>query len=405
MYRLVSLIFLVSLHLCNSQIPPSPYGKAKDICPQANNNTYYVNGYIGTPYILAPFQNIFESPKSLPSSSKICRSDGHCMFSYTIDVVDAEVRAFDKSVPSCANKPPTKFLTYNNQIPGPTIIAHSGHESIIRFNNKMGSLLPKTFSPCTENRTGRPFSVHLHGSASLPVYDGWAEDETCYGETKEYVYPNNRPAHCWYHDHALHLTANNAYLGLAGLYLISSKIKDGGCGEPWNLEDIEEKHIILQDKVLDANCQLFIDPLGVHQISLYGDINLMSGIPFPRMLLSPKWYRFRFVNSAVSRPFLLKIKNGALQDVSYNICKVIATDGGYRDTPVLFPTAGLLIGIAERYEVVCDFTTLKGQTLFMWNEKDDVFMKDVPYFCYSHLLGRLEISTIIPASSPKFQEN
>ncbi|CAF4704421.1 unnamed protein product, partial [Rotaria sp. Silwood2] len=294
MCRLVSLIFLVSLHLCNSQIPSSPYGKTSDICPKANNNEYYVNGYKGTPYILKPFQNNFVNPSILSPSSKVCRSDGHCMFSYTIDVIDATVRPFDQSVPSCANKPATKFLTYNKQIPGPSIRVPSGHESIIRFNNKIGNLFPETFSPCTGNRTGRPFSVHLHGSASLPPYDGWAEDETCYGESKDYVYPNNRPAYCWYHDHALHITAENAYLGLAGLYLISSKKKDGGCGEPWNLEDIEEKHIILQDKVLDANCQLFIDPLNIHETNLYGDINMMSGIPFPLMALEPKWYRFKF---------------------------------------------------------------------------------------------------------------
>ena len=58
--------------------------------------------------------------------------------------------------------------------------------------------------------------MHLHGSASLAPYDGWAEDETCLGETKDYVFPNNRPVTGCYHDHALHITARNAYYGLAG---------------------------------------------------------------------------------------------------------------------------------------------------------------------------------------------
>ncbi|CAF1584563.1 unnamed protein product [Rotaria sp. Silwood1] len=406
MCRLGSLIFLVFLHLCNSQqVPPSPYGQSSDICPQKDNYPYSVNGFPGTPYILKPFQTDFVNPPILNPLSKQCRSDQHCIFSYIINVTDTTARPFDQSVPACANKAATKFLTYNSQIPGPTILVPSGQESIVRFNNKIGNLFPGTFSPCIGNRTGRPFSVHLHGSASLPPYDGWAEDETCYGETKEYVYPNNRPTTGWYHDHAVHITAKNAYLGLAGFYLTTSKRKYGGCSEPWNLEDIEEKHIIIQDKVLDSACQLFIDTLSAHQINLYGDINLMSGKPFPVMSLQPKWYRFRFLNAAVSRPYLLKIKNSTLQDVSQKICKIIATDGGYRDTPVTFPTTGLLIGVAERYDVVCDFTMLKSQTLYLWNEKDDTFMKDVPFFCYSHLLGKLQISATTNGTPATFQEN
>jgi FtsP/CotA-like multicopper oxidase with cupredoxin domain len=56
------------------------------------------------------------------------------------------------------------------------------------------------------------------------------------GETKDYVYPNQRASTSWYHDHALHITLDNAYHGLAGMYIMSDKIKNGGCGEPYNLE-------------------------------------------------------------------------------------------------------------------------------------------------------------------------
>jgi hypothetical protein len=34
---------------------------------------------------------------------------------------------------------------------------------------------------------GRPIAVHNHGSASLAPYDGWADDEICSFETKDYV--------------------------------------------------------------------------------------------------------------------------------------------------------------------------------------------------------------------------
>jgi hypothetical protein len=47
-----------------------------------------------------------------------------------------------------------------------------------------GRLGPDNGAPCIPvfGRTGRPISTHLHGSASLPPYDGWADDDTCLGE-------------------------------------------------------------------------------------------------------------------------------------------------------------------------------------------------------------------------------
>lgn len=42
--------------------------------------------------------------------------------------------------------------------------------------------------------------------------------------------------HTRFHDHALHITLDNAYHGLAGFLLMSDKVKDGSCGSPFNLE-------------------------------------------------------------------------------------------------------------------------------------------------------------------------
>ena len=64
-----------------------------------------------------------------------------------------------------------------------------------------------------------PISTHLHGSASLPQYDGYASDITTPGQKKYYQYPNFQPARTlWYHDHGVHYTAQNAYSGLASQY-------------------------------------------------------------------------------------------------------------------------------------------------------------------------------------------
>ena len=63
-------------------------------------------------------------------------------------------------------------------------------------------------------------STHLHGSASKPQYDGYASDITRVGQTKTYQFPNNQESRTlWYHDHGVHHTAENAYMGLAAMYL------------------------------------------------------------------------------------------------------------------------------------------------------------------------------------------
>lgn len=92
----------------------------------------------------------------------------------------------------------------------------------------------------------------------------------------------------------------------------------------------------------------------------------MNGVPWPEMPLEPKWYRFRFLNTAVARPFLIKFKSDFGRDIGPDICRVIASEGGYRGDAIIFPREGLQIGVAERYEVVCDFTAYAGRQLYIW---------------------------------------
>ena len=70
-------------------------------------------------------------------------------------------------------------------------------------------------------------STHLHGSASKPQYDGYASDITKVGQTKRYLYPNKQDARTlWYHDHGVHHTAENAYMGLAAQYHLHDDVED-----------------------------------------------------------------------------------------------------------------------------------------------------------------------------------
>jgi FtsP/CotA-like multicopper oxidase with cupredoxin domain len=95
----------------------------------------------------------------------------------------------------------------------------------------------------------------------------------------------------------------------------------------------------------------FNDCQGYHKNSHFGDINMVSGIPFPKMAADAKWHRFRILNAALARPWLLSLVDKFGKDVSASACYVLASDGGYRRTPAPFPSNRLFIGVAERYEV------------------------------------------------------
>lgn len=50
-------------------------------------------------------------------------------------------------------------------------------------------------------------------------------------------------------------------------------------------------------------------------------------------------------------------------------------------------------------QVVCDFGGLAGRTLYLWNARDDYRMKDVPFFCHSHLVMKFVVRGCSSSSS------
>ena len=108
--------------------------------------------------------------------------------------------------------------------------------------------------------------------------------------------------------------------------------------------------------------------LRAHSNNLYGDVNLVSGVPWPVLEVVPGWHRFRLLNSGPVRPYhLLLIDEATGQQVSGDICWVVGGDGGYRATgPVRFPKRGMFVGVAERMDVVCDFSGMPGKKLILW---------------------------------------
>ncbi len=129
---------------------------------------------------------------------------------------------------------------------------------------------------------------------------------------------------------------------------------------------------------------------GVHEDMHFGDVNLVSGIPWPTVTLDNEVVHFRFLVASVSRPYLLHIKDEYGNKVGQNYCvvsgpcicrssgallrypplaftpplhqvlhtvdsracaQIVGSDGGYRNKAVTWPVGGLFLAVAERYQV------------------------------------------------------
>lgn len=240
----------------------------------------------------------------------------------------------------------TPVLGYNGTVPAQRIDVEQGTRIVMTMRNKLPATHP-TFG------TPMPISTHLHGSASLPQYDGYASDITLPGQKKYYHYPNFQPARTlWYHDHGVHYTAQNAYSGLASQYHLHDPMERALL--PQGEFDVA---ITLSDMMFAANgSQLYDDR---SHSGLWGDVVLVNGRPWPVMKVKKRIYRFRFLNASISRSYRPTTSPAAPM-------YVVATDGGLM--PKSQNVSQWRHGSAERYEVLIDFSRFKaGQRILLNN--------------------------------------
>jgi len=265
------------------------------------------------------------------------------------DVYEMHMKMVDANILG-NGRPTTRIFGYEGVTPGPTIRVKRGRRVAIRHCNTLPELHPDPAQnyPLTT-------SVHLHGSASLPQYDGYASDTTAPGSWKDYHYPNFQDARTlWYHDHGIHHTANNAYMGLAAQYHIIDDEVDNALGLPTGKYDLP---MVVRDGMFDTKGQLIYSDNS--ESGIYGDVNLVNGVPWPTMQVEPRKYRFRILNASISRSYKWRMSNGMP-------FAVIATDGGLMKNPQIVKS--FRHGMAERYEVILDFSAYAGKTIQMLND-------------------------------------
>ena len=265
-----------------------------------------------------------------------------------------------------------------------------------------------------------PIVTHLHGGHSSEESDGFpeawylpearnipagfgrvgsfyrrfrAEAQRLYGQawtpgSAVFQYDNDqRAATIWYHDHTLGMTRSNVYAGPAGFYLLRGGPADavGGTlpgpapalGDPPRTRYYEIP-LAIQDRSFNADGSLFypdsraffegLEPSqlqipfipeqacdGPSDISpifnpeFFGNTIVVNGKTWPFLEVEQRRYRFRILNGCNSRFLLLELSNGM------PFCQ-IGTEGGFLPAPLQL--ARLLLGPAERADVIVDFTNV-----------------------------------------------
>lgn len=139
----------------------------------------------------------------------------------------------------------------------------------------------------------------------------------------------------------------------------------------------------------------------VGEALLYGSVIHVNGQPWPFFNVKPRKYRLRFLNAAITRAFALYFVSESDSDAKINF-QVIASDSGLFEAPV--QTDLLYVSMAERYEVVIDFTNFAGQSVYLLNNQtngidiEDNFNDTDKVMRFNVSASTVQDSSIVPSS-------
>jgi spore coat protein A, manganese oxidase len=332
---------MASMHMASMQNP-----QQMPVAPSPNPPR------IGPPMLhtlaLAPFVDALP----LPETVRPTLQNSHRSLTLTMQEIHAKVHR---------DVPLTRMWSYGPTALAPLIEARSGEPLQIRWVNNLPT---KHFLPIDHSLHGCGSGVpdvrttaHLHGAKTASKDDGYPEDWFTPGHSRICTYPLQQDATAlWYHDHAMGLTRLNTYAGLFGMLLLRDHVEDA-----LNLPSGKyEVPLILYDRNFALDGQIFYDVSGdpknpwIPEFSADGI--LINGKIRPFFEVEPRLYRFRLLNTANSRFFLLSLSNG--QPLTQ-----IGSDQGLLPSPAELKR--LILGCAERADVLIDFSQLAGQTLHL----------------------------------------
>jgi spore coat protein A len=249
---------------------------------------------------------------------------------------------------------PVEVWGYNGKYPGPTIEVTTNDPVEVNWSNSLPDQYPAWLpaNPAIDGVVNQDVRsvVHLHGGMTPPESDGFPMAWYRPGKSLLDHYPNighDDGAILWYHDHAMGVTENNVYAGLAGFYLIRNLALDAALNLPSGPYEIP---LLIQDRDIQTNSSpASLVFLGVPWRAL----PVVNGKVWPYLNVEPRRYRFRVLNGCTFRVVNLGLSSG--QPIIQ-----IGTDSGLLQAPVLLQN--LRLAPAERADVILDFTAYAGQS-------------------------------------------
>jgi len=281
--------------------------------------------------------------------------------------------------------PPQPIWGFNGITPGPLIVERYGNlgspgngSILVRQRNNLpsnngGFGLPSVTThlhnghtplesdgfPCFFNGQGQFYDHHYAN-----VYAGINSTHPGTGDIKEAMHT------LWYHDHRIDHTAENTYKGLAGTYILFNEFDTGdentgfrlpSFGDGQNPLTSFDVYMVFNDKVFDSQTGLLSFDL-FNTDGILGDKFLVNGKIQPVLHVSPRRYRFRWLNTGPSRFYQMFVLGPNNTTKSF---WQISTDGNLMERPVQVTSARF--AVAERVDVIVDFTGQAGKTFYLEN--------------------------------------
>ena len=217
-----------------------------------------------------------------------------------------------------------------NGILGPTIKMNSGNAASIIFQN---SLSEKT-------------NIHWHGLKIPATMDGHPEAIVNSGSNFNYQFAiNQRAGLNWYHPHPDGATARQAFLGLAGLFIVNDA-EEAALNLPSGNYELP---LVIQDKRLSSS-GINYNPSTMEVMTGYmGETVIVNGVASPYTEVATRFYRLRILNGSNARIYNIALSNNA--DLI-----IIGNDGGLLKIPATVKS--IILAPGERLDVLVNFAGL-----------------------------------------------
>jgi FtsP/CotA-like multicopper oxidase with cupredoxin domain len=276
------------------------------------------------------------------------------------------------SVSMSPDLPAQPVWTFDGSLPGPTFVAKYGEPILVRTVNNL---------PTDNGGFGKPsITTHTHNGHTPSESDGFPCDFFEIGQFYDQHYPNvlagfsstHQPngdineslSTLWYHDHRVDFTAQNVYKGLAGFFTLFNQFDTGDETTGFRLPSGEfDVPMMFNDKVFDPTTGLLAFDL-FNLDGILGDKFLVNGKIQPFFQVHPRRYRLRWLDAGPSRFYQLFVTDPNNLS-AHNTFFHIANDGNLLPKPLQVESVRL--GVAERADVIIDFSKFAGKSIFLEN--------------------------------------